>query len=290
MQRRTARLRGEYLYKKSKESIEAANHAKKQSIRLAKEKNVTIPTEIQSEANELNKEIQLEDEKTAALTSHVDDEYSSAGLIDPNILITTSRDPSTRLINFSKELRLIFPNSQRINRGNTVINEIVAACKQNNISDLIIIHEHRGEPDGLIITHFPYGPTAYFGLSNVVLRHDLTQANNLDNMSEAYPHLIFDNFTSNLGIRTNNILKHLFPVPKPESSRILTFANRNDQISFRHHRYKSTGHKQVELGEVGPRFELNLYQIKLGTVEQSEAENEWVYRPYHNTTKKRKLL
>lgn len=42
--------------------------------------------------------------------------------------------------------------------------------------------------------------------------------------------------------------------------------------------------------EVGPRFEMKLYQIKLGTLEMSEAENEWVLRPYMNTAKKRKAL
>lgn len=34
----------------------------------------------------------------------------------------------------------------------------------------------------------------------------------------------------------------------------------------------------------------SLYQIKLGTVDQTEAENEWVLRPYQNTAKKRKEL
>lgn len=31
-------------------------------------------------------------------------------------------------------------------------------------------------------------------------------------------------------------------------------------------------------------------QIKLGTVDQDEAQTEWVIRPYMNTTKKRKFL
>lgn len=33
------------------------------------------------------------------------------------MLVTTSRDPSSRLTAFAKELKLIFPNAQRINRG-----------------------------------------------------------------------------------------------------------------------------------------------------------------------------
>lgn len=33
-----------------------------------------------------------------------------------------------------------------------------------------------------------------------------------------------------------------------------------------------------------------MLQIKLGTMDQSEAQIEWVIRPYMNTTKKRKFL
>ena len=59
---------------------------------------------------------------------------------------------------------------------------------------MIILHEHRGEPDGMIITHFPLGPTLYLGLENCVLRHDLKEK--VDTVSEAYPHLIFNGFTT----------------------------------------------------------------------------------------------
>lgn len=40
----------------------------------------------------------------------------------------------------------MFPNSQRLNRGNYVMEQLVQACRANNVTDLIIIHEHRGEP------------------------------------------------------------------------------------------------------------------------------------------------
>ena len=41
--------------------------------------------------------------------------------------------------------------------------------------------------------------------------------------------------------------------------------------------------------QVGPRFEMRLYQVKLGTMEQQEAEVEWALRPYMRSGKKRKL-
>ena len=52
--------------------------------------------------------------------SHIDDEYAHAGERDPKVLITTSRDPSSRLTQFAKELKLVVPNAQRINRGGQV--------------------------------------------------------------------------------------------------------------------------------------------------------------------------
>jgi len=90
-----------------------------------------------------------------------------------------------------------------------VLKDLVSICQANNFSDLIIVHETRGEPDGIIVSHMPYGPTAYFGLSNVVLRHDLKDK--VDPVSEAYPHLIFDNFSTKIGDRITSILKHMFP-------------------------------------------------------------------------------
>jgi U3 small nucleolar ribonucleoprotein protein IMP4 len=37
------------------------------------------------------------------------------------------------------------------------------------------------------------------------------------------------------------------------------------------------------------RFDLKLYQIKLGTLEQAHAESEYVLRSYTRSTKKAKL-
>lgn len=246
----------------------------------------SIPTELRQDADQLKKELMF-DEAEGQPTSYMDDEYSYAGVKDPKILITTSRDPSSRLQQFSKEMRLIFPNSQRINRGGYVTKDIVDACRSNEVTDLIILHEHRGQPDGMVVSHFPYGPTAYFSLHNVVLRHDIE---NQGTVSEAFPHLIMHNFNTKVGERVKNILKYLFPVPKEDAKRTMSFVNENDYISFRHHVYHKTGQKEVKLAEVGPRFEMRPYQIKLGTIDITEADNEWVLRPYMRTAKKREAL
>jgi U3 small nucleolar ribonucleoprotein protein IMP4 len=69
---------------------------------------------------------------------------------------------------FAKEVRLLFPGAQRMNRGGHVVDDLVRVARANDVSDLVIVHEHRGEPDGLVISHLPFGPTAFFELSNVV--------------------------------------------------------------------------------------------------------------------------
>lgn len=153
----------------------------------------------------------------------------------------------------SKELRLCFPNAIRLNRGNTVMKDLVQTCLSQGVTDLVLVHEHRGVPDAMIISHLPHGPTLSMTLNNVTLRHDVATSDST--VSEQYPHLIMDGFTTRLGERIASILKALFPVPKDDAKRVMTFANQNDFISFRHHVFAKTSHKDVQLAEVGPRFE-----------------------------------
>lgn len=206
-----------------------------------------------------------------------------------------------------------------------------------------MVHEHRGVPgeslvnplereiqvltfchhasfwvDAMIITHLPHGPTLSLTLHNVTLRHDIA-SHSSSTVSEQYPHLIFDNFSSRLGGRIKGILSALFPVPKEDAKRVMTFANDADFISFRHHVFVKNSHKDVQLAEVGPRFEakresatflffvsskaavltrscINLsllsaaYEIRLGTADQTDADVEWLLRPYQRTAKKRNQL
>ncbi|KAF4350003.1 hypothetical protein F8388_017581 [Cannabis sativa] len=294
MLRRNIRLRREYLYRKSLEGKARILYEKKLKIKEIQEEGKQVPTELRNEEAALRHEIDLEDESTAGMVlvivllfekklAHIPSYADTWGWVmasdKPFVLNADELDirieqkikgenryfdgkTFTSASTLSKaELSLVFPNSLRTNRGGQVISEMIESCRRRDFTDVILVHEHRGVPDGLIISHLPYGPTAYFQLLNVV------------------------------GERAANILKHLFPSPKPETKRIITFANESDYISFRHHIYeRQAGPKSVELKEIGPRFELRLFQIKLGTVDQSEAEIEWVIRPYMNTSKKRKFL
>lgn len=288
MLRRQARLRREYLYRKSVEEQKRTIVEKKRRLKTALDEMTPIPTDLQREAVDLQKQMKFDDEGGEGLTTHQDDEYRWAGVTDPKIMVTTSRDPSSRLKQFAKEIKLLLPNAQRLNRGGYEVQELVKACVANEVTDLVLLHETRGDPDQIVICHLPYGPTAFFSVTNTVMRHDIPD---VGPMSEAYPHLVFHNFTTKLGQRAMSVLKHLFPVPKEDSRRVVTFVNDRDYISFRHHTYKLVDGRQIELKEAGPRFELKLYKIILGTVDAEDvADVEWVLKPYMNTARKRQAL
>ncbi len=67
------------------------------------------------------------------------------------------------------------------------------------------------------------------------------------------------------------------------------FANQSDFIAFRHHMYRSgsggSGGGETEGGGAAVRHAA--VPIKLGTVDISEADSEWVLRPCLNTAKMR---
>lgn len=51
-------------------------------------------------------------------TTHIDNEYSRAGIQDPKLVVTTSRDPSSKLLQFSKVRLLCYQVHVRIDIRN----------------------------------------------------------------------------------------------------------------------------------------------------------------------------
>jgi len=89
MLRRQNRLRREFLYKKEQEARDAATVNRKQQTKDAKDQAI-------KDAKGKGKEVVADDQPD------MDDEYGQAGVQDPKILVTTSRDPSSRLAQFAK--------------------------------------------------------------------------------------------------------------------------------------------------------------------------------------------
>ena len=223
----------------------------------------------------------------------IDDEYAlTSGLIDPRPIVTTSRSPSIRLSTFAKEVRLMLPTSIRLNRGNLVLPDLVSSATAAAMTDMILLHEHRGTPTAMTISHLPHGPTISFSLHNVVLRADIPNAAR-GTVSESYPHLIFEGFKTKLGARVVQILKHTFPPREAGKigNRVVSFVNKEDSIEVRHHVFVKTGYKDVELAEVGPRMTLRPFEIRGGSLDNaSGGDVEWNLTQYTRTSRKKDYL
>jgi U3 small nucleolar ribonucleoprotein protein IMP4 len=219
-----------------------------------------------------------------------------------NILfpVTTSRDPSARLSAFAKEIRLLLPTSVRLNRGNLILPDLVKSAQSAGLSDVVLLHEHRGVPTAMTLSHFPHGPTISFSLHNVVLRHDIPGSIR-GSVAESYPHLIFEGFTTPLGKRVVKILKHVFPPREAITSkhkvgnRVVSFVNsassgHEDSIEVRHHVFVRTGYDSVELAEVGPRMTMRVFEIRGGTLDNKDGDVEWHLTQYTRTAKKKTYL
>ncbi|EZF78307.1 hypothetical protein H105_00698 [Trichophyton soudanense CBS 452.61] len=300
MIRRQARERRDYLYRKAlqlKDASIAERRAKlKQSLASGKPLDPSIANDRRlREDFKYDESLPTGDLKAKGATEEIDidNEYAvTSGLVDPRPLVTTSRDPSSRLSTFAKEIRLLMPTSIRLNRGTLVLNDLVASASASALSDMVILHEHRGTPTAITISHLPHGPTASFSLHNVVLRADIPNAAR-GTVSESYPHLIFEGFTTKLGKRVVQILSHLFPPREAGKvgSRVVTFKNIEDSIEVRHHVFVKTGYQDVELAEVGPRMTMRLFEIKGGTLEKGAGGDvEWALTQYTRTSKKKDYL
>uniref|UniRef100_A0A2P2I3G2 U3 small nucleolar ribonucleoprotein protein IMP4-like n=1 Tax=Hirondellea gigas TaxID=1518452 RepID=A0A2P2I3G2_9CRUS len=295
--RQLARRRREYLYRKGQEHRLSQIQARKQRVKSFLEDDKELPGDMQKTAAKLVSSALWDDEgaaRAAMMTGEsgdtdIDDEYRHGGVEDPKIFLTTSHDPSSRLKMFAKEMKLIFPNCERMNRGNFNLKSLLSSAKTNGFTDVVILHETRGRPDQIVVSHLPNGPTAFFSLHDVKLRHDIPDTGT---MSEAYPHLIFHNFVSKLGLRVQCILKYLFPVPKDDSQRVMMFVNHSDWILFRHYvEQRGDNGKNEGVIEVGPQFSMLCHKIILSTLdEEKSADVEHVLRPYENTAHKRLLM
>jgi len=297
MIRKQARQRRDYLYRKALLLKDAEINDKRAKLRASLASGKALDPEIANDKS-LRKDYQYDEsaDKTTSEQLDLDDEYAQlSGVVDPRILVTTSRNPSSRLAAFAKEIRLLLPTAVRLNRGTLVLPDLVQSAKSSGLSDIILLHEHRGTPTALTISHLPHGPTVSFSLHNVVLRHDIPGSVR-GTVSEAYPHLIFDGFTTPLGQRVVKVLKHIFPPREPITNktkignRVVTFKNIDDSIEVRHHVFVRTGYDSIELSEVGPRMTMRMFEIRGGTLENKDGDVEWHLTQYTRTAKKKNYL
>lgn len=136
---------------------------------------------------------------------------------------------------FGKELARIIPNSKVFFRNRSSVKKMVKSSIREGYSDILVINEHKKQPDGLLVIHLPDGPTAHFRLSNVKITSDIKRSHKA--ITEHRPEVILNNFTTRLGLTVGRMLGSLFNInPEFEGKRAVTFHNQRDYIFFRHYK------------------------------------------------------
>ena len=66
--------------------------------------------------------------------------------------MTTSRDPSSSLTAFAKEVALLIPGAKTQNRGTSILSELVNSCRASSVTDVMVLHEHRCACAAFVLT------------------------------------------------------------------------------------------------------------------------------------------
>merc|ERR1712226_520410 len=123
-----------------------------------------------SEKGKISTEDRLADDVEVKL-EHETDEFSEyfKGNVTPRVLITTSEGARNRTWKLALELGSCIPNSFVLPRKRLAVKQIINQAKARDFTSIIVVNDDRGQPNGLLISHLPEGPTALFRLTNAKL-------------------------------------------------------------------------------------------------------------------------
>lgn len=223
----------------------------------------------------------------------------------PKILLTTRPRPSKELFFFIADLLQLVPQTFFYPRKTYGIKDIILYANNQGFTHVAILSEKSKVCNGLLLSHLPQGPTAFFKVSNVIPSHTLP---NHGNATKHIPELNLQGFTTRLGHRIGRFLGSLFPHNQVQfqGRQIVTFHNQRDYIFVRHHRYifeddtttnnsnskettKTVKTKKARLQELGPRFTLKLRWLQQGTFDTQFGEYEWIHKRKEMDTSRRKF-
>nr|UXY88310.1 U3 snoRNP protein, IMP4 [Cryptomonas curvata] len=204
------------------------------------------------------------------------------------IIITTSRNPSSSLLRFTKELKKIFPLSLRVNRGNRFLKSLISFCLTENATDLLLVYENRGNPSSLIISHLPSGPTVFFRLSNIIVN----KIGKNEHIPRNFPLIVIENLNSPLGKRLSSIIRNLFPTPCTNSKNVVIFSGKYNVVSCKNYWFERKGNlkSDILIHQFSPSFDLFPYKITLGILFEKKTEVEWSMNSFTNTFKKKSFF
>uniref|UniRef100_A0A914HZP7 Brix domain-containing protein n=1 Tax=Globodera rostochiensis TaxID=31243 RepID=A0A914HZP7_GLORO len=194
---------------------------------------------------------------------------------NPKVLITTSPRAKLKTFKLCFELKKVIPNAEIVTRKNVAIKRVVRQAIEHGFTDLVVVHEDRKRPNGIVLCHLPDGPTAFFKINSLQYSK---QIKDVGESTDHYPELILTNFTTRLAKTISRM-------------RVVTFHNQRDYVFFRHHRYefKKEGQKAA-LHELGPRMTLRLKWLQKGTFDTRGGEYEFYLKRHDMEKSRRRFL
>ncbi|RNA02774.1 Ribosome production factor 1 [Brachionus plicatilis] len=220
--------------------------------------------------------------------AELDEESGPNNSNDPKILITTNDIKiGYRTYKFCRELSRILPNADYFYKKKVRLSKIIPAAIKRDYSAILVVNENRKQPDGLMISLLPDGPTMNFKLNNLKLSDEIKDGGGF---TKHKPEIIMNNFNTRLGLQIGRSFATLFPTdPQYEGRHCITFHNQRDFIFFRHHRYIFRNAKKVGLQELGPKFTLKLRSLQKGTFNSKFGEYEWVQKRHEMESNRRQF-
>lgn len=223
-------------------------------------------------------------------------------------MVTTRPKCSKKLFTVVGDIMQMIPNAFYYPRGTSIshhnpllliyrmftytgtyeVNDMAQFAISRNFTHLFVLLEKDKVCNGLLVTHLPIGPTAFFRLSSFFAGNKIEGHGK---PTSHIPEIILNNFSTRLGRRVGRFLGSFFPhEPQLEGRQVVTFHNQRDFIFVRHHRYiyrKESAKVRARLQELGPRLTLKLKWLQEGMFNTQFGEYEWIHKRGQMTNKKK---
>lgn len=179
----------QFLIKKEEESLLKNTASKKEALKQCFDLSRAIPHELRADAEDILSEI-------------IHNIVSDSEHPRPRVVVTTSRDPSSKLREFSKRLSLVF-NGSLLSRGNATLSDISSYATECGATCLMILREAKGVPRSVTFSFYPKGPTFSFSID----RFECRKRSGTFAGSAA---IIFEGFEGEIDLRVKTFFSLLF--------------------------------------------------------------------------------
>mmetsp|Transcript_6067 Transcript_6067/g.8361 ORF Transcript_6067/g.8361 Transcript_6067/m.8361 type:complete len:180 (-) Transcript_6067:1711-2250(-) len=174
------------------------------------------------------------------------------------IAITTSRSPTQKTKTLSKYFKNIINFGEIFTRGSAKLSNIIKYCKNHNYKSLLIFHEYRGEPNGILIKYFELNIEIYFKIIKMEFIKLTQISKQIKNVK-----IVFINFLSKNMQRIKILLNEIFNKGNSNNydGLLLIKYSSNNLIFRRYYKYFYKKQNSFKFIEIGPRLTLSLTKL-----------------------------